>query len=140
MAGYMTKLQGYVYEGEYVNGAAAAVQNGTIMTLSSDKKKLALAATPSGEKPFVCKEKTTIFDGIEAYRMLVVAAPSVPLFFVENNAEINDSAEYDISTYSTAVGELVRAHVLLPGDEFLVSATGLTVGTAYGVNASGAIA
>ena len=27
MAGYMTKLQGYVYEGELVNGASGAVEN-----------------------------------------------------------------------------------------------------------------
>ena len=31
MAGYMTKLQGYVYEGELVNGESSAVENGILM-------------------------------------------------------------------------------------------------------------
>jgi len=31
MAGYMTALQGYVYEGELVNGESSAIANGMLV-------------------------------------------------------------------------------------------------------------
>ena len=61
MAGYMTKLQGYMYEGELVNGAAAPVQNGILMV--QDGNTLVLPSADSTTK-LVCKEATTIYDGI----------------------------------------------------------------------------
>jgi len=131
MAGYMTKLQGYVYEGELVNGAAAAVENGILMVqgTSTDAGKLVLPSADTTTK-LICKEVTTIYDGVTAYR-----------FIVENGFDINDSAAYDKRTYATAVGDELRAHPLLVGEEFVTDkVTGTpAVGTAYGVKADGTV-
>ena len=51
MAGYMTKLQSYVYEGEWENGAANPVPNGIVMV--QDGNRLVLPAADSTTK-FVC--------------------------------------------------------------------------------------
>ncbi|MBR6836256.1 MAG: hypothetical protein IKM72_09690, partial [Oscillospiraceae bacterium] len=61
MAGYMTKLQGYVYEGELVNGTGAPIENGPLVAVGtgSDAGKFILPAVNANTK-FVCKEATTI--------------------------------------------------------------------------------
>ena len=137
MAGFMTKPQGYVYEGELVNGAADAVQNGILMVQNGDKLELPSAESTS---KFVCKEATTIYDGVVAYRF-VVDKLNKRYYFVENGADINDSAAYDKRTYTTAVGDLLRAHPLLVGEEFVTDMVDGTpiAGTAYGVTADGYI-
>ena len=137
MAGYMTKLQGYVYEGELANGAAGAVENGILMVQNGDALELPSAESTS---KFVCKEVTTFYDGVVAYRF-VVDKLNKRYYLVENGADINDSAAYDKRTYTTAVGDLLRAHPLLVGEEFITDkVTGTPVaGTAYGVQADGTI-
>lgn len=137
MAGYMTKLQGYVYEGELVNGAAAPVANGTLMVQNADA--LELPAADSTTK-LVCKEVTTIYGEI-GYRF-VVDKLNKRYYFVENGMDdFNDGGEYDNRNYVTKVGDLLRAHPLLVGEEFIVSGTAnqYTAGTAYGVLATGLI-
>lgn len=139
MAGYMTTLQSNVFKGTLTNGAATPVENGTLMVLDATGTKLVLPAADTTSK-FVCLEKTEIFDGIEAY---VVSAQTLakPYYFVENNADINDSEAYDTRYYATPVGGFLRAHPVLVGDEFKVTVpSALTVGTAYGVNNKGQIA
>lgn len=140
MAGYMTKLQGYVYEGELVNGAAAAVQNGILMVQdSTDPMKLVLPSADTTSK-LVCKEVTTIYDGVTAYRFMVDSLAK-RYYFVENGFDINDSQAYNKRTYTTAVGDELRAHPLLVGEEFatnMVTGT-IAAGTAYGVKADGTI-
>ena len=141
MAGYMTKLQGYVYEGELVNGAAAAVENGILMVqgTSTDAGKLVLPSADTTTK-LICKEVTTIYDGVTAYRFIVDKL-NARYYFVENGFDINDSAAYDKRTYATAVGDELRAHPLLVGEEFVTDkVTGTpAVGTAYGVKADGTV-
>lgn len=142
MAGYMTKLQGYVYEGELVNGAAAAVENGILMVqgTSTDAGKLKLPASADTTTKLVCKEVTTIYDGVTAYRFIVDKLND-RYYFVENGFDINDSAAYDKRTYTTAVGAELRAHPLLVGEEFVTTkVTGTpAVGTAYGVKTDGTV-
>lgn len=136
-SGYMTKLQGYVYEGEMVNGAAAPVANGTLMVESGGKLVLPAADTNS---KFVCKELTDIYGGI-GYRF-VVDTLAKRYYFVENGMDdFNDMAEYDNREYVTKVGDLLRAHPLLVGDEFLTNTvTGTpTEGASVGVQADGTI-
>ena len=137
MAGYMTKLQGYVYEGELVNGESAPVQNGILMVQNGDNLELPSAESTS---KFVCKEITTFYDGVVAYRF-VVDKLNKRYYLVENGADINDSQAYDKRTYTTAAGELLRAHPLLVGEEFITDmVTGtIAAGTAYGVQADGTI-
>lgn len=141
MAGYMTKLQGYVYEGELVNGAAAAVENGILMVQGTGDNvgKMVLPAADTDTK-LVCKEVGTIYDGRVAYRFIVDAVAK-RYYFVENGFDINDSAAYDKAEYATKVGDELRAHPLLVGEEFWTDkVTGTPVaGTAYGVKADGTI-
>lgn len=141
MAGYMTKLQGYVYEGELVNGAAAAVENGILMVQGTGDNagKLVLPSADTTTK-LICKEITTIYDGVTAYRFIVDKL-NARYYFVENGFDINDSAAYDKRTYTTEVGAELRAHPLLVGEEFVTDkVTGtIAVGTAYGVKADGTI-
>jgi len=141
VAGYMTKLQGYVYEGELVNGLAAPVENGVLLVAgeTTNAGKLVAPAADTTSK-FILKEITTIYDGIPAYRFIVNKL-NANYYFVENGFDINDSTEYDKRTYTTPVGEFLRAHPLVVGEEFLTTkVTGtLTAGTAYGVKADGSI-
>lgn len=141
MAGYMTKLQGYVYEGELVNGAADAVPNGILMVqgATTNAGKLVMPAADTNSK-LICKEVTTIYDGVTAYRFIVDSLTK-RYYFVENGFDINDTQAYDKRTYTTPVGLELRAHPLLVGEEFVTTAvTGTpTVGTAYGVKADGTI-
>lgn len=141
MAGYMTKLQGYVYEGELVNGASGAIENGLLMVqgTSTDAGKLVLPSADTTTK-LICKEVTTIYDGVTAYRFIVDKL-NARYYFVENGFDINDSAAYDKRTYATAVGDELRAHPLLVGEEFVTDkVTGTpAVGTAYGVKADGTV-
>ena len=141
MAGYLTKLQSYVFEGELVNGAAAAVPNGLLMVQGTGANvgKLVLPAADTDTK-FVCKEVGTIYDGRVAYRFIVDALAK-RYYFVENGADINDSAAYDKAEYATKVGDELRAHPLIVGDEFWTDqVTGTPVaGTAYSVKADGTI-
>ena len=89
---------------------------------------------------FLCKEVTTIYDGITAYRFIVTAV-AAPVYFVENGFVVNDDAAYDTTTYTTASGDYLRAHPLLVGEEFVTDqVTGTpVVGTEYGVLATGKI-
>lgn len=142
MAGYMTKLQGYVYEGELVNGAAAAVENGVLMVpgTSTDIGKLKFIANADTTTKLLLKEITTIYDGVTAYRF-VVNKLNANYYFVENGFDINDSAVYNKKTYTTAVGAELRAHPLVVGEEFVTTKiTGtLSAGTEYGVKTDGTI-
>ena len=142
MAGYMTKLQGYVYEGELVNGAAAAVENGILMVpgTSTDVGKLKLIANADTTTKLLLKEITTIYDGVTAYRF-VVNKLNANYYFVENGFDINDSAVYNKKTYTTPVGAELRAHPLVVGEEFVTTKiTGtLSAGTEYGVKTDGTI-
>ncbi len=142
MAGFMTKLQGYVYEGELVNGASAAVENGVLMVqgTSTDKGKLKFVGSADTTTKLLCKEVTTIYDGVTAYRF-VVNKLNANYYFVENGFDINDNAAYNKKTYTTAVGAELRAHPLIVGEEFVTDkVTGtIAAGTEYGVKTDGTI-
>lgn len=141
MAGYMTKLQGYLYEGELVNGAADAVENGILMVLGSgdDAGKLMLPQEDA-ETKLLCKEVTDIYDGIPAYRFIVNKLNG-NYYFVENGFDFDVNQSYDLTTYATANGKLLRAHPIQVGEEFVTNkVTGTPVaGTEYGVHADGTV-
>lgn len=137
MAGYMTKQTHAVYEGEYPNGMDAAIENGTLVVLNDAGDAMILPAVDTNSK-FLCKEKTTIYDGIPAYRMVALALDKL-YYLVDTQVEYNDATEYDARHYSTAPGKLLRAHPIHVGEEFVVTAGDLTVGTQYGVLATGLV-
>ena len=142
MAGYMTKQNGYLYEGELVNGASGAVANGILMVHgdSTDVGKLKLIANADTTSKFLCKEVASIYDGITAYRF-VVNKLNANYYFVEQNFEPDPNGEYNIATMTTAVGKQLRAHPLQVGDEFVTNCVTGTpaAGTAYGVKTDGTI-
>jgi len=143
MNGYMSKLQGYVYEGTLSNGAGKPVPNGMILVQGSgaNADKLVLPAADSATK-FVCMEVTDIYGGVVAYRFQVQEL-SKRYFFVENSFQHNVEVyqEYDKRDYTQPEGELMRAHALLIGDEFVTNCVTGTpvVGAAYGIKADGTI-
>ena len=143
MNGYLTKLQGYLYEGTLANGAGKPVPNGMILVqgTGNDADKLVLPAADNATK-FVCMEVTDMYGGVTAYRFQVQEI-SKRYFFVENSFQFNveDYQEYDKRNYTQPEGELMRAHALLLGDEFVTNCVTGTpvVGTAYGVKADGTI-
>lgn len=148
MAGYMTKMAGYNYEGELVNGASAAVKNGVLMLLgtSTNNGKLVFPGSADTTSKFLCKEVTTIYDGLEggsaktAYRFIVDKL-AANYYFVEQNFPVDETAVYDYTILTTAVGDKLRAHPLQPGDEFVTTCvTGsIAAGTQYGVKTDGTI-
>ena len=142
MAGYMTKLQGYVYEGELVNGESSAVENGILMVpgTSTNIGKLKLIANADTTTKLLCKEVTTIYDGVTAYRF-VVNKLNANYYFVENGFDINDSAAYNKRTYATPAGAELRAHPLVVGEEFVTTkVTGtISAGSEYGVKTDGTV-
>jgi len=142
-SGYMSKLQGYVYAGNFANGAANPVPNGLIMVqgTGNDADKLVLPAADNTTK-FVCTEVTDMYGGVVAYRFEVQEI-SKRYYFVENSFQYNveEYQEYDKRNYTQPVGELMRAHALLLGEEFVTNCVTGTpvVGTAYGIKADGTI-
>lgn len=142
MAGYMTKLQGYVYEGELANGASAPIANGALLVLgtSTDADKLVAPASADTTSEFLCKEVTTIYDGIVAYRFIVNKLAD-NYYFVEQNHEFDETSVYDGPQATTPVGKLLRAHPLVVGEEFITTCVTGTIaaGTAYGVKTDGTI-
>ena len=137
MAGYMTKLQGYLYEGEYVNGETNPIENGTLVVINNGEMKLPGAADTTTK--LICKEVTTIY-GLPAYRF-VVNKLNANYYLVENGYEFNDAEEYDLTTYATKPGKFLRAHPLVVGEEFVTNkVTGTpAANTAYGVKADGTV-
>lgn len=144
MNGYMTKLQGYVYEGTLANGAAAPVPNGMIMVqgTGANADKLVLPGSADTNTKFLCMEVTDIFGGVVAYRFQVQEITK-RYFLVENSFQHNveEFQEYDKRDYTQPVGELMRAHALLLGEEFVTNCVTGTpvVGQTYGIKADGTI-
>ena len=139
MAGYMTKLQGYLYEGEYVNGETDPIENGALVVIDLSSGKMKLPGSADTTSKFTCKEVTTIY-GLPAYRFIVEKL-NANYYLVENGYEFNDAEEYDLTTYSTKPGKFLRAHPLVVGEEFVTNmVTGTpAVNTQYGVKSDGTI-
>ena len=141
--GYMTKLQGYVYEGTLENGCGKAIPNGLIVVqgTGANANKLVLPAADSATK-LLCMEVTDIYGGVTAYRFQVQEITK-RYFLVENSFQHNveEYQQYDKRDYEQPEGELCRAHALLLGDEFVTNCVTGTpvVGTAYGIKADGTI-
>ena len=141
MAGYMTKLQGYVYDGSHQ--AAAALANGVFVQINASNKVAAPANAVTSTK-FRVEEKTTLF-GLPAVRLTVTAMGATDAMCItENEWDVNDGAAYDLSTYTVPQDALCRIHPLLPGEQCIVSVTSsvantLAVGDTANVAANGTI-
>ena len=122
MAGYMTKLQGYIYEGELSNGTGEAVENGVLLVAGEAGKLVKPAA--DGDTKLLCKEVTHIYDNVVAYRMVVLGLAKT-YYLVENGHDVHDGAEYDATDGRNTLAPAPR-----PLDEIPVSVAGgqLTLG------------
>lgn len=139
MAGYMTKLMGYVYDGAHI--AAENLQNGVLAVIAADGVK---AATTSDAAFRVAPEGKTTLWGMPALTLDVTKACD-ELFLVENEWDINDNEEYDTSKYELKAGKLVRMHRLVAGDQFIMTVaegvySAANEGDAMAVAAGGTVA
>ena len=140
MAGYMTKLMGYVYDGAHT--AAEKLQNGVLAVIDTDGVTAAGAADATFR---VAPEGKTTLWGMNALTLDVVDAGTTELFLVENEWDINDAEEYDTSKYELEAGKLVRMHRLLPGEQFIMTVAddvygGVEVGDTVAPAAGGTVA
>lgn len=139
MAGYMKKLNGYVYEGGYE--AAAELKNGQFVALNEDGK---LALTDGAKDTIMTIVEKTNLYGLDAVVCRVTATGNDEVFFVENGIEV-DEDNYNEAEYKIKAGELVRCHRPLIGEEMILSVentlyAGLNASDAVQVAANGTIA
>lgn len=114
MAGYMTKLQGYVYDGELT--AADNLVNGQFVTVNENEKVEAIDTPQDMVVSVVSLENV---QGRKGMRCTVKEAGDDLVYLVENIPE--GELVYDESAYGPKAGEFVRKHRLLAGEEFVIS-------------------
>lgn len=137
MAGYMTVQYGNIYEGQLPNGHTDSVYNGQIVSYDVTSNSLKPIADTNIE--ILCRQAVTLFDGVPGYEFVVNKIPAGKMFYlVENMCPIDNTQEYDTAEVAVKPGELLRAHPLLPGDQFVASTPNtVATGTMYGVDANG---
>ena len=127
MAGYMTKLNGHVYNGEFLsnepleNGVFAEINAGTVRKIQAAK-----------DTEFRVVEKTTLW-GMDAVVLEVISTGKDEVFFVENEWDINDAEVYDTAKYTLPKGKFVKMHRPTVGEQLIMTVTNevletLTVG------------
>jgi len=139
MAGYFTKLNGHVYEGEYKAGETLA--NGVFVSIASGEVKKLTAA---GDAEFRIDEKTTLW-GLPAVRMTCVYEGTKELYLVENEFEDYGDKELDWAAYTVPIGHYVKMRKPESGDQLIISVTAevlatLTVGDLAKPASGGSIA
>lgn len=139
MAGYMTKLNGYVYNGAFT--AAEELQNGQFVEITAEG-----IALIKEKKDTVMRvaEKTTLW-GMDAVVLDVVSVGDNEVFFVENEWDINDAEEYDTAKYKAKKGAYVKMHRPVANDQLIMTveagvAAALAVGDLVAPAAGGTIA
>lgn len=123
MAGYMTKLQGRVYEGSHL--AAEELQNGMFAEITADGVKATAAAKDTVLR---VAEKTALW-GLNAVVLDVASTGADEVFLVEGEFDTAADANYNEAEYTIAKGEYVRMHRLLPGDQLIISVDDTLYGT-----------
>lgn len=125
MAGYMTRLNGYVYDGHHV--AAEELPNGVFVELDSNNKVAKITAAKSTLKMRVA-EKTTLF-GLPAVRLDVIANGNGGVYFVENEWEVDDYQRYNEAEYTVPAGKYVKMHMPVVNDQLIMSVTDAVLAT-----------
>lgn len=116
MAGYMRKLNGYVYDG--ANKAYAALPNGIFAAIGANG---VVAIAEAGDMELRVEEKTTLW-GLPALVLNVVIAGDKEHYFVENDlGEMENDPTYDGATYTCKVGGYVRMHRPLIGEQLIMT-------------------
>ena len=125
MAGYMTKLVGSdgIYDGSYKAGEV--LTNGIFVNIAADGtvKKL----TAAGSIEMRVREKTTLW-GLPAVILDVVVEGDCTAYFVEQvNPGVHE--EWNDIENEIKIGEFVRMHKPLLGEQLIMSVTSTVLGT-----------
>jgi len=116
MAGYMTKLNGHVYEGGHAAGEA--LHNGEFVQLNASGEVVKTAAAK--DMVFRIAEKTALW-GMPAVVLNVTAVGGDEVFFVEAEWDVYSHTMYDETKYTTEPGTLVRMHRPLVGEQLIMT-------------------
>ena len=117
MAGYMKKLNGYVYDGEHV--ANAAMPNGIFVEIDSSTGKVK-PITAAGDTEFRVDEKTTLW-GEPALVLNVILEGDKEQYFLENDLDYFNDATYDGATQQCKAGEYCRMHRPVINDQLIMT-------------------
>ncbi len=134
MAGYFKKLNGYVYEGEYI--AAERLANGQFAVIDAT----GVIACAAAKALRLRVTEVTELWGLRAVEATVVAVGADEVYFVENEWDINDTGEYDESLYLNKIGEPVRMRRPTLGDKVIFTTLVGAVGDLVGPTAAGLVA
>lgn len=142
MAGYFTKLNGYVYSGEYKVAAGKTVKNGTFVVPNAAELTAQNPTSAVNGYIFKCVEKTTVY-GLPALRLDVVKVVNdgTEAYFVEN--VFNPLCyNFDQADQTIGAGEYLRMHMPELGDQLLMSVddtlyASAAVGSKYKIGADG---
>ena len=115
MAGYITKLQGYVYDGVHLS--SEPLTNGVFVEITSAGVAKVTAAQDTVLR---VEEKTTLW-GLPALVLDVVSVGLNEVYYVENDWGVNDDVEWDEAKNTLPVGKHVRMKRLLPGEQVIMS-------------------
>ena len=115
MAGYVTKLVGHVYDGANLSGEALINGAFAEITASGVKKITAVKDTL-----LRVEEKTELW-GLPALRLNVTGVGTDEVYFVENEWEVDDNAEWNEADYTLPTGKYVRMKRLVPGEQVIMS-------------------
>ncbi len=138
MAGYVTKLVGHVYDG--ANLSAEALTNGVFAEITADGVKKIAAAKDTLLR---VEEKTELW-GNPALRLNVTGVGTNEVYFIENEWEVDENAEWNEAEYTLPTGKHVRMKRLVPGEQVIMSVestlySGLAVGDTVQPAASGTV-
>ena len=112
MAGYMTKLQGYVYEGEHKAAASTAIGNGTFVKVVNGEVTPTTAAMDTKMRIL----RATTLWGLPAVEAIVVSVGTDEVYFVEQVPDLANLYDYNEITATITPGQYVRMHRMLPGE------------------------
>jgi len=133
MAGYMRKLQGYVYNGEFLAGAT--LTNGLFGQLNTANNVTTVGVTSAVKDTiFRVVEKTKLW-GVDALVLECVSVGEDECWFIENEWDVCSGTDYDTSLYSIPAGKHVRMHRVLEGEQLITTAVAAAVFTAATVGA-----
>ena len=119
MAGYMKKLNGYVYDGEHV--ANAAMPNGIFVEIDSSTGKVK-PITAAGDTEFRVDAKTTLWMK-PALVLNVILEGDKEQYFLENDLDLKEIPTYDSAEAECKAGEYCRMHRPVINDQLIMTVT-----------------
>ena len=141
MAGYMTRLNGHVYDFQHKSGVDG-LENGKFVEIDTNDNVVLTAAAKDTSMKVV--EKTTLWRK-PAVILDVTAVGTNEIFLCENEWNVyEDAGEYNTAEYTVGKGAFVRMHRPTIGERLIVTVDdttydALSVGDTVTPAANGAI-